>query len=64
VLGIQPVEVGCKTVRVKPYLGGLAWAEGAFPTPLGVIKVKHTRQADGSVKSEIQAPDGVRIVRE
>jgi hypothetical protein len=39
-------------------------AEGSFPTPLGVIKVRHERQADGSVKSEIKAPDGVRIVRE
>ncbi len=64
VLGIQPVEVGCKTVRVKPYLGDLPWAEGSFPTPLGVIRVRHERQADGSVKSDIQAPDGVKIVRE
>ena len=63
-LGIQPLETGCKTVRVKPYLGGLTWAEGAFPTPAGVIKVRHSRQGDGSVKSEIQAPDGIRIVRE
>ena len=64
VLGIQPVEVGCKTVRVKPYLGDLPWAEGSFPTPLGVIRVRHERQADGSIKSDIQAPDGVKIVRE
>ena len=39
-------------------------AEGAFPTPAGVVKVRHSRQSDGSVKSEIQAPDGIRIVRE
>jgi hypothetical protein len=64
VLGIQVAEVGCKTVRVKPFLGDLKWAEGSFPTPLGVIKVRHERQTDGSVKSEIKAPDGVRIVRE
>ena len=64
VLGIQVAEVGCKTVRVKPFLGDLQWAEGSFPTPLGVVKVRHEKQADGSVKSEISAPDGVKIVRE
>ncbi|OQC33532.1 MAG: Bacterial alpha-L-rhamnosidase [Verrucomicrobia bacterium ADurb.Bin070] len=64
VLGIQPLETGCRTVRVKPFLGGLTWAAGAFPTPAGVVKVRHSRQSDGAVKSEIQAPDGIRIVRE
>jgi hypothetical protein len=64
VLGIQVVDTGCTTVRVKPFLGDLQWAEGGFPTPLGVIKVRHVKQPDGSVKSEIQAPEGVKIVRE
>ena len=64
VLGIQPLDVGCKTVRVKPFLGDLTWAEGSFPTPLGVIKVRHERQGDSSIKSDIQAPDGVKMVRE
>ena len=64
VLGIQPLDVGCKTVRVKPFLGDLTWAEGSFPTPQGVVKVRHEKQADGRVKSEISAPDGVKIVKE
>ena len=64
VLGIQPLDVGCKTVRVKPFLGDLSWAEGSFPTPQGVIKVHCEKQADGRVKSDIHAPDGVKIVRE
>ena len=64
VLGIQVAEVGCRSVRVKPFLGDLKWAEGSFPTPLGVIKVRHERQADGSVKSDVSAPDGVKVVRE
>mgnify|MGYP003607864529 FL=1 len=64
VLGIQPLDVGCKTVRVKPFLGDLKWAEGSFPTQRGVVRVRHERQADGSVKSEVHAPDGVKIVRE
>ncbi len=64
VLGIQPMDVGCKTVRVKPFLGDLEWAEGRFPTPAGVVRVRHVRQPDGSVKSEIQAPEGIVVVRE
>jgi hypothetical protein len=64
VLGVQPVDVGCKTVRVKPFLGDLKWAAGSFPTPQGVVKVRHERQADGSVMSDISAPDGVKIMRE
>ena len=64
VLGIQPVEVGCKTVRIKPFLGDLKWAEGSFPTPLGVIKVRHEKQADGTLKSDIRAPAGITLVRE
>ena len=64
VLGIQVADVGCKTVRVKPFLGDLRWAEGSFPTPLGVVKVRHEKQADGSVKSDIQTPAGMRVVRE
>ena len=64
VLGIQVADVGCKTVRVKPFLGDLQWAEGSFPTPQGVVNVRHERLADGSIRSDIQAPDGVKIVRE
>ena len=62
VLGIQIAEVGCKTMRVKPFLGDLEWAEGSFPTPSGVIKVRHERQPDGSIKSNVSAPDGMKII--
>jgi len=62
VLGIQIAEVGCKTMRVKPFLGDLEWAEGSFPTPRGVIKVRHERQPDGSIKSAVSAPDGVNLI--
>ena len=63
VLGVKPLDPGCKRVRIAPQLGHLAWAEGAYPTPLGPIKVRHERQADGSVKSDIQAPPGIIIER-
>ncbi len=63
VLGISVIEPGCKVVRIKPYLGDLKFAEGTFPTPLGLIKVKHQKMADGRVKSTISAPKGVKILR-
>ena len=59
VLGIVPVEPGFKKVKITPHLGGLNFAEGSFPTPYGVIKVKHVKQPDGTVKSDIILPDGV-----
>ncbi len=63
VLGIEPLEPGCRKVSVKPHLGNLEWAEGTCPTPMGNIYVKHVRQADGSVKSTIKAPKGVKVVK-
>ena len=63
VLGIEPLEPGCRKVSVKPHLGNLEWAEGTCPTPMGNIYVKHVRQADGSVKSLIKAPKGVKVVK-
>lgn len=64
VLGLEAVDVGCRTVRVKPFLGDLEWAEGAMATPFGAVKVRHEKKADGSIATTIDAPDGVRIVRE
>jgi hypothetical protein len=58
VLGISPAAPGFSEVRIEPQLGSLQWAEGTFPTPKGIIRVRHEKQADGSVKSEIQLPDG------
>jgi hypothetical protein len=63
VLGIKPLEPGFKRVSIKPQLGNLHWAEGAYPTPLGPIRVRHERQPDGSIKSKIDAPRSVQIVQ-
>ncbi len=63
VLGIEPVEPGFKTVRIDPHLGDLEWAEGTFPTPYGLIEVRHQKNADGSVSSDVKLPKGVRQVK-
>ena len=62
VLGITPLEPGCRKVAIKPHLGKLEWAEGSFPTPYGVIRVKHTRDAGGKVSTQYDAPTGVEVV--
>jgi hypothetical protein len=63
VLGISVAEAGCKTLRIVPHLGDLQWAEGTFPTPLGIVKVRHEKMADGTVRSKIDAPRGVKIIK-
>lgn len=62
VLGITVVEPGCKTIKIEPQLGNLKWVEGSFPTPFGVVKVKHTKLENGEIKSEIDAPEEVKII--
>jgi hypothetical protein len=62
VLGVRPLEPGCRAVEVRPDLGDLHWAEGAVPTPLGPVRVRHRRQPDGTVHSAAEAPAGVRLV--
>ncbi len=63
VLGITPLEPGFKRVRIVPQLGRLQWAEGTYPTPRGLIRVRHERQPDGSIKSQIEVPAGITVVR-
>ena len=62
VLGVRPLESGCRTVRVRPALGNLQWVEGAVPTPAGPVRVKAKRDASNEVKCEVDAPSGVRVL--
>lgn len=63
VLGIKMLAPGCKVIKIEPHLGDLQFAEGSFPTPYGVIKVKHTKSADGKIKTDVQAPKEIKIIR-
>ena len=63
VLGIKPLSPGCAKVQIRPHLGDLKWAEGAYPTPKGALKVRHEKLPNGQVDSKIQAPPGVMVVR-
>jgi len=60
VLGVKILDPGGKSVKIEPHLGDLDWAEGTYPTPRGIIKVRHTKKPDGSIQSKVELPDGVR----
>ena len=60
VLGLEALDVGGRTVRVKPFLGDLEWAEGALPTAQGIVRVRHEKRPDGSIATKIDAPPGVK----
>jgi alpha-L-rhamnosidase len=62
VLGVEVLEPGCKKILIDPNLGDLDWVEGTYPTPNGIIYIKHERKG-GSIKSTIKAPKGVTIVK-
>jgi hypothetical protein len=57
-LGIQPAEPGFAVARVAPRLGDLAWAEGAAPTPHGLVRVRAERG-----RIEIESPVPVDLDR-
>ena len=63
VLGVQVLEPGCRKVKIEPHLGNLNRVEGSFPTPYGVIRIKHEKQANGKIRSDIQVPEGVELVK-
>jgi hypothetical protein len=62
VLGVQVVDAGCRTLRIDPHLGDLQWVEGTFPTPFGVVKISHRKDAAGKIISDVKVPKGVKIV--
>lgn len=60
-LGIEVLEPGCKTLRIAPNLCDLEWVEGTFPTPLGIVYVKHSKGADGKITSDLKVPAGITV---
>ena len=64
ILGIRPLDVGSKTVEVKPFLGDLEWAEGSMALPDGrKVEVRANRLRDGKVSVKISAPADVKVVK-
>jgi hypothetical protein len=63
VLGVSVLEPGCTRISIEPQLGDLEWAEGSYPTPHGVVHVRHEKAANGELRTTVEAPGEVRIVR-
>jgi alpha-L-rhamnosidase len=61
ILGVRVIEPGFKKIRIAPHLGDLKFAKGTFPTPFGLIRVEHTRKADGSTTVQYEVPTGVKV---
>ena len=62
VLGIEVLEPGSKVLQISPNLGDLKFAEGTFPTPYGLVTLRHEKQPDGSTSSEVDSPEEVKII--
>jgi hypothetical protein len=63
VLGVKVLEPGCTKIAIEPQLGNLSWVEGTYPTPNGIIEVRHEKQANGEIKSDIVVPDGIEVIK-
>ena len=62
VLGVEILEPGASRVRVMPYLGDLAWAEGEVPLAKGILRLRHEKRADGTISTKIlNCPEGVKL---
>lgn len=61
IMGVTILEPGCKKLEIKPNLGDLKYIRGTYPTPYGDVKIYAEKQADGSVKLDISAPDEIEI---
>lgn len=62
VLGVSITGNGCKEITIKPNLGSLHFANGSIATPYGKVTIAHTRLEDGSVHTDVQAPEEVHII--
>lgn len=60
ILGIRPLAAGFTKVLVAPEPGDLTWAEGAVPTPQGLVRIKWTR-AGGGFQLDASSPDGCEV---
>lgn len=63
VLGVNVLEPGCRKISIEPHLGDLEWVEGTFPTPQGVLEIRHEKKPDGKIKTTIKEPKGIRVIR-
>jgi alpha-L-rhamnosidase len=59
VLGVQPVDIGWKQVRIAPVPGKLDFARGVVPCPLGLIRVEWEKAGDDQLAVRVDLPQGM-----
>ncbi len=59
VLGVMPVDVGWKQVRIAPLAGRLEFAKGTVPSPHGLIRVEWERAAEDQLAVRVDLPPGM-----
>lgn len=64
VLGIKILAPGCEKIAIEPQLGDLEWVEGTYPTPKGIIRVRHEKLKNGEIKSDVQLPAGIKVLKQ
>ena len=62
VVGVKPQGTGMRTIKIQLHLSGLKRVKATYPTPYGVLNIKHELQSDGSVKTTVDAPKEVTIL--
>lgn len=63
VLGVSPLEPGCARLSIKPHLADLDFAEGAYPTPHGLVRVRVEKGSPGGKPTvQVEAPPEVKLV--
>lgn len=62
VAGIKTEGAGTRRIVIKPHLSGLKHVKVNFPTPYGIVKVEHTLQENGEVKTIVDAPSAVEVI--
>ena len=59
VLGVMPVDVGWKQVRIAPLSAGLEYARGQVPSPLGAIRVEWEKAGEDQLALHVELPKGM-----
>ena len=63
VAGIKTEGAGMRRIKIEPHLSGLKHVKVKFPTAYGIVSVEHTLQDDGEIKTTVDAPKEVQIIR-
>jgi alpha-L-rhamnosidase len=60
VLGVRPIAIGWKRVRIAPLVGTLEFARGTVPSPLGTIRVEWEKVGEDQLAVRIELPPGTQ----